>query len=55
MMASGSVTPDIVLKAQYDSSKLMLTQLKTVARRDGLPVSGAKAVLQDRIKNSPYL
>ena len=54
-MASGSITSDIVLKAQHDSSRLMLAQLKTVARGDRLPVSGAKAVLQDRIKNSPSL
>lgn len=53
-MASGSITPEALAETIQQTMSVTLLHLKTVARSEGLLVSGAKAILQDRIKNSPY-
>ena len=45
-----AVSPEALESANSQVMGLMLQQLKTVARHNGLPVSGPKATLQDRIK-----
>lgn len=46
------ISPEALENARSETMGLMLAQLKTVARGYQLPVSGAKATLQNRIKES---
>lgn len=49
MASAGPFNPDIV---SAKVKTLMNNQLKTVLKKEGLPVSGAKAAMQTRIINS---
>ncbi len=47
-----AIPPEEIENARSEIMGLMLAQLKLVAKADRLPVSGTKALLQNRIKES---
>lgn len=49
MASAGALNPDIV---SAKVKTLMNNQLKTILKKESLPVSGAKAAMQTRIINS---
>lgn len=49
MSSPGALNPDIV---SAKVKTLMNNQLKTILKKESLPVSGAKAAMQTRIINS---
>ncbi|CAF9906400.1 SUMO ligase siz1 [Imshaugia aleurites] len=51
MASAGALNPDIV---SAKVKTLMNNQLKTILKKEGLPVSGAKAAMQTRIINKLY-
>ena len=49
-----AISSDAIETARSETMSLMLAQLKAVARAGHLPVSGSKAVLQNRIIDSSW-
>ena len=54
-MSAGSVTHDALHHVHTDMNRLTVAQLKQVIRGLGVPVTGTKGTLQDRLKKSMEL
>ena len=55
MATAGSIDPHSVQVVVAKAKTLINAQLKQILRTENLPVSGAKAVMQERIINRMFL